>query len=222
MDIAGLVLLVPRRTVASTLRVARATTGLIQAAEQVPALVARTEAILTAVETLLVQINEVTVAAGDVAVRVDEVRANASRVAGSVDTVQQRASRLVAAIEPLVAVVSEIDVALFRSSMRLVEDLQPLLRAATLLPPDLPKEAAELVRQSLPLIEELNATLKPLLGDLQGAIPDIGKILAVIMRLEPVVTDVETRIAGLPGAGRLRRRGQREIEAAANGSTSAQ
>ncbi len=221
MSIAGLVLFVPRRTVAGTLRVARASTGLLQAAEQVPALVARTEAILTAVEALLVQVNEVTVAAGEVAVRVDEVRATAGQVAGAVDTVQQRASRLVAAIEPLVAVVSEIDVALIRSSVRLVEDLQPLLRAATLLPPDLPQEAAQLVSQSLPLIQELNATLKPLLHDLQDAVPNIGQILAVITRLEPVVTDVETRIAGLPGAGRLRRRGQREIEAAANGSTSA-
>ena len=102
-----------------------------------------------------------------------------------------------------------------RASYRLAYRLHGKQQILTFEDPD---EAS----QSLPLIEELDATLKPLLQDLQGAVPDIGEILAVITRLEPVVTDVETRIAGLPGAGRLRRRGQREIEAAATGNTSAQ
>ena len=95
----------------------------------------------------------------------------------------------------------------------MVEKLQPLLRAATELDPDLPADAAELVRRTLPLLRELDA-LMPLLREVQAAIPDVREILAVVTRLEPVMTDVETRIAGLPGSNRLLKRGEREIEAA--------
>ena len=94
--------------------------------------------------------------------------------------------------------------------------MRPLVDTAGKIDPDLPadllRNAAPLVREALPLVQQL-ATLMPLLRELQGAIPDVKEILAVVQRLEPVMTDVETRIAGLPGAGFLLRRGEKEIEA---------
>jgi hypothetical protein len=193
MDIARSVLSLPRRSSAATWRVAQAAAGLVRAAEQVPIMLIRVDALLTAVEVLVRQASETSSAAAGLVARVDGVQAAAVRVVGEIDAVQQRAGRLVASIEPLVAVMSEIDVSLVRSTVRIVDDLQPLLQAMTLLKPD--------------LVDEL-------LGELKDNIPDLREILAVVTRLEPVLTDVETRIAGLPGAALLRKRGEREIAAA--------
>ena len=46
--------------------------------------------------------------------------------------------------------------------------------------------------------------------------PDLHTVMEVVERLEPVVSELQTLAAGLPGAGLFRRRGERE-EAAHEG-----
>jgi hypothetical protein len=213
MNIARLALSLPRRSIETAGRVALAAAGLLRAAEQVPILMIRVEALLTAVEITVRQTDETIRAARTVVGQVENVRVEATRVVGEIDTVQQRAARLVEAIEPLVA--STIDPALVRSTVKILDDLQPLLRSFTLLAPDVVDNAMQLVRRVLPMVEKLDPIMEPLLVELVASLPEIREILAVVTRLEPVMTDVETRIAGLPGAGLMRKRGEREIEAVA-------
>jgi hypothetical protein len=215
MNIARLALSLPRRSIETAGRVALAAAGLLRAAEQVPILMIRVEALLTAVEITVRQTDETISAARTVVGQVENVRVEATRVVGEIDTVQQRAARLVETIEPLVAVASTIDPALVRSTVKILDDLQPLLRSFTLLAPDVVDNAMQLVRRVLPMVEKLDPIMEPLLVELVASLPEIREILAVVTRLEPVMTDVETRIAGLPGAGLMRKRGEREIEAVA-------
>ena len=76
-------------------------------------------------------------------------------------------------------------------------------------------QAAQLLARTGPLLDQVDAVVMPLLKEMRGAVPDVRDILPVVQRLEPVMVDVETRIAGLPGAARLRKRGEREIADAA-------
>ncbi len=169
-------------------RAVRVITGLADAAERVPALIARMELALTAAEALLGQAGEVTVMVEQVTVKADVVRSEAEMVTGLAGGIAARAAALMDASEPL-------------------------LQAVVSLPAALPGDVATLIRRGLPLIDEL-ASLMPVLREMEAAIPAVRNILTVVERLEPVMTDVETRIAGLPGASRMRKRGEREIEEA--------
>jgi hypothetical protein len=78
---------------------------------------------------------------------------------------------------------------------------------------------AELDPSTVNALQALVIELQPLLVELHDAVPDVRDILPVVRRLEPVMVDVETRIAGLPGAGRLRERGERVIQSAGSDNT---
>ena len=112
-------------------------------------------------------------------------------------------------------VVSQIDTGLVKASVAALDRLQPLLDAASLLSPQLPADAADLIQRSRPLLDDAASMLMPMLPEIRASIPDVRRILEVVEGLGPVMTDVETRIAGLPGAGLMRKRGEREIERAA-------
>jgi ABC-type transporter Mla subunit MlaD len=183
MNVVGDVLAVPRRVPGVGIRVGRAAAGLLAAAEQVPLLVARGDAVLARAEpfvaladaalshaeALVARAGEIAERADRTAAGVDAVRADAAAATREVDALRRRADALLGAVEPLVATVSAVD-------------------------PDLPAEASRLVRRALPPVTEL-ADLMPLLREVQE-----------------LLVDVETRFAGLPGAGLLRRRGERELE----------
>jgi ABC-type transporter Mla subunit MlaD len=183
MDVVGVALAVPGRVPGVALRVGRAAAGLLVAAEQVPRLVsradavfsraeplvARADAVLSHAEALVARAAEVAETAGRTAAGIDAVRLDAATVTQEVDALRRRAADLLGAVEPLVATMSAVD-------------------------PDLPAEASQLVRRALPLVTEL-AALMPLLREVQE-----------------LLVEVETRFAGLPGAGLLRRRGERELE----------
>ncbi|HEU5265607.1 MAG TPA: hypothetical protein VFU35_02860, partial [Jatrophihabitans sp.] len=72
-------------------------------------------------------------------------------------------------------------------------------------------QAAQLLARTGPLLDQIDTVVLPVLNEMRGAVPDVRDILPVVQRLEPVMVDVETRIAGLPGSARLRKRGEREI-----------
>lgn len=188
---------VPTAAVGLAWRVAKVAQGVLEAAERLPVLVARVEILVSAVEVLVGQAEQAVVAVDKVTARSDDVRAAAGEVA-------VRAASLTAVVD------AEVE--------HVLTMMRPLLDAAGAVPPELPVEGAELVHSALPLLDDVRTQLLPLLlpllAQVRDAVPDVREILATVQRLEPVMTDVETRIAGLPGAGLLRRRGEREIEEA--------
>lgn len=186
--------------------------GMLHSVEQVPAIVARMQAVVGAVEGLVRRVDAVVARAGVVVENVDAMRADADATVLAVQQIERQASMLVDRCEPLLGAVIEIDPKLVRATQGLVERLQPLLTAATSLDPKVPGQAAQLLTRSGPLLDRVDATALPLLTEMQAAVPDVRDIL--VQRLEPVMVDVETRVAGLPGAARLCRRGEGEIERA--------
>jgi hypothetical protein len=187
-------------------RVVRAGRGLLITAEQVPKLMARVMAIIEAIEVLVLQVQAVTSAADQVLARVESTRAGAALAVDNVMTLQAEVATFVDALQPLLSAFTEIDPQLVRAVTGLTDRLQPLLTALTKVDADTPVEVAQLLHRTMPLMAEMRA-----------AVPDVREILPVVQRLEPVMVDVETRIAGLPGASHLLRRGERKIEEA--GST---
>lgn len=223
---AGIETLTPRRLLTSTwvaepvdlLRHAVAvpaalmSTGreLLRAAGKIPALVAEAQAIIAAVELL---VHRIDVVSRHAAITVDNADATSIDAAACVQSVQQkRVSVLIDRCEPLLGAVTAIDPALVRATDSLVARLHPLLAAATTVDADAATQAAALLSRSGPLLDQIDTIVMPLLGELHDAVPDVRDILPVVQRLEPVMVDVETRIAGLPGSARLRRRGEQVID----------
>ena len=184
------------------------------AIEGIPALLDRVNLLVTSAEIVVVHVDAVTSAAQDVAVRVDETQLLARAIATRVDTLQRRIGRLVDAIDPLLASAQQIDPTLVTALSGIAEQLQPLLSALTRLDSSVPQTASSLLTKSAPLVDQIETVILPLLRDMLAAVPDVRGILPVVQRLEPVMVDVETRIAGLPGASLLRKRGEREIDEA--------
>jgi hypothetical protein len=212
MSIGRLALVVPQRAAGGAWRIVRAGSGLLAAAEQVPGLIVRVQTLLSAMEALVLRAGELTMLAGDAVVSIERVRADAERVIEDVDVLHRRTGALISSIEPMARVAADVDLHLVRVSLSMLDRLMPLLTSVTQVDPELPGEAAELVHRSLPLLEEASTSLIPLLREAHAVMPDISQILSVVTRLEPVLTDVETRIAGLPGAGLLLKRGERAME----------
>ena len=200
----------PGAAVSATNRTAEALIAMMRAAEQVPGLLLRVQKIVTAAELIVVQVTTVTAEAEAVVAQVERTRAAAAIVVADVSVVAERDTELVARLQPVLAAVSDIDPDLVRTLTAVLDRLQPLLGAASALNADVPVEAAQLLHRSLPLLEQMDKLVLPLLAEMRAAVPDVREILPVVRRLEPVMVDVETRIAGLPGPARLRRRGERE------------
>ena len=196
------------RTARQVQRVVAATLG---AAQQLPSLVGRVVAIVGEVEGLVERFYVVSVDAAEVVARLDYTRAEAEQAIAGAEELRRRAEHLIDAIEPLIAVAGEIEVDLLRAA---AAQLQPLVGALTEADLNLARDVAELVGRSRPLIDQVETLIMPFVRELRLAIPDVREILPVVQRLEPVMVDVETRIAGLPGSGRMRKRGEREIEEA--------
>jgi hypothetical protein len=195
-------------------RLARTGQNALGALQQVPAMLSRIEELLTAAELVVVRIDTVTGKAQHVVARVQRTRVEAALVVQAAADLEKLSGSLLTDLQPLLAAAADIDPALVQAVTRLVDQLQPLMSVAGGLDPNIPAEASDLLMRSRPLVEQFSTLILPLLSEMRAAVPDVREILPVVQRLEPVLVDVETRIAGLPGAGRLRRRGEREIEEA--------
>lgn len=215
----------PLTASSTALRLWRAAHGLLLATEAVPVLLSRIAALLSAAEQRVQAIADLTVQAGvvtagvdalrseagEVTARVDALRAYASGISAQAESLVQRADTMLERAEPMLAAVSEIDPDLIRGLTVLTGQLVPILELTASLNPGVADEAAELVHESLPLVRQMAAFL-PLLEQMRQALPQVQEILEAVQRLEPVMVDVEKRIAGIPGAGFMLRRGEREIE----------
>ena len=208
----NLALSVPRTAIGAGSRVWRTAHAVTAAVDLIPALIERVELLVSSAEVVMVHVDAVTSAAQDVAVRVDETQLLARAIATRIDALQRRVGRLVDGVEPLLASVEQIDPALVTAMTDIVTRLQPLLSALARMDSTVPQAASTLLARSLPLIDQVDTVVVPLLREMRDAVPDVRGILLVVTRLEPAMVDVETRIAGLPGASLLRKRGEREID----------
>lgn len=203
----------PRNAIGTAMRVRRAAAGVLTAVEEVPGLLRRVNALVTEAETVAARLDAVAVTAMEVVEGLDIVRADATQVLAAAESLRRRAQTLIDAVEPLVVVAGEIEVDMLRTA---AARLQPLLGALSAVDVAFPADVAELVGRTRPLIEQVETLVMPLIREARAAIPDVRDILPVVQRLEPVMIDVETRIAGLPGSGRMRKRGAKEIEESVN------
>ncbi|MCU1689570.1 MAG: hypothetical protein JWN20_1498, partial [Jatrophihabitantaceae bacterium] len=54
--------------------------------------------------------------------------------------------------------------------------------------------------------------LAPLIREARAVLPELRGVLPILQRLEPVFVDMETRMAGVPGASRMLKRGEKELD----------
>jgi ABC-type transporter Mla subunit MlaD len=115
-------------------------------------------------------------------------------------------------LRPLLEAAGELDPTFVRS----LDGLTPLLKSLD----DLATEAAEHFAQSvedvlerLPkLVKQVSEDVIPTMQVMVTAVPDVQQLRAIIDRLEPILVETGQVLAGLPGAQRMRRRGEKELE----------
>ncbi len=200
---------VPRDVLNTVGRVRRAAGGVLTAIEQAPELVRRVSVLIAEAESVAARWNVAAATAARAVEGIDGVRAEAELLIRTAEAMRMRAEDLIDAVEPLVTVAGEIEIDMLRTA---AARLQPLLGALGSVDVALPADVADIVGRTRPLIEQVEHFILPLIHEARAAIPDVREILPVVQRLEPVMIDVETRIAGLPGSGRMRKRGAKEIE----------
>jgi ABC-type transporter Mla subunit MlaD len=184
----GVATAAPRAALRTAVRLAQFSRETLRAAEQMPTLVGRAAALLSAAESLVARIGAVTEHAEAVVRYAEKTSADAGAVVEQVSDLERRVAGLLAAA-------------------------QPLISALTRVGPSASADAATLLHRSIPLMDQIESMIMPLLGEMRAAVPDVREILPIVQRLEPVLVDVETRIAGLPGAAHLRKRGAKEVAA---------
>lgn len=200
---------VPRDVLNTVGRVRRAAGGVLAAAEQAPELVRRAGVLIAEAESVAARWNVAAVKAVRAVEGINGVRAEAQGLLDTAEGLRLRVQSLIDAVEPLVTVAGEIEIDMLKTA---AARLQPLLGALSSVDIALPTDVADIIGRTRPLIEQVENIILPLIHEARAAIPDVREILPVIQRLEPVMVDVETRIAGLPGSGRMRKRGAKEIE----------
>jgi ABC-type transporter Mla subunit MlaD len=202
----------PQWGLAAASRVVGAGTGLLTAAVQIPGLLDRAHNALAGFESLLARVHSTVAGAQALVGRIELTRTEAAAVVDHVAELENRVTALLRQLQPVLDAIAEVDPRLVIGVARTTENLQPLLGALSGLNADVPDEAVSFLRRSTPLLDQVDRLVLPLLEELRAAVPDVREILPTVRRLEPVMVDVETRIAGLPGAGRMRKRGEREID----------
>ena len=166
----------------------------VRLVDRVEGLVDRLQALLDAVEATAARAEELSARAGVVAGEADRVLGLSGAVAadarglvaGAAET-QEAVATLIAAYEPTLSV------------------LQPTLtRLAETVDPREVEAAVALVDRLPPLLDSVDGDILPLLGRLNQMAPDLHAVLEA-------VDDIRRTVAGLPGVGLLKRRGDEEV-----------
>jgi ABC-type transporter Mla subunit MlaD len=128
-------------------------------------------------------------------------------VAGGRRTVAQ-GEETIGAADPSVRQLAEIT--------ETVSRLQPLLASLSELDPAVGKDLAAMLRNLPGLVERVDDRVIPAVSALEGLMPVVQTLHENVDQLQSVVNDVGTLLSGLPGAGRLLKRGGREVRSADN------
>jgi hypothetical protein len=188
---------------------------------EVPRLLTTVSGLVARVDALIISVEQTVATADRVIARCDETRVGADELVSAVDRVNDRASALVSAVEvpvsqslPLLHEAARIDPAIVPQLTRLAR-LSELVDTALALKPLLDAAAdadPESVRALDKLLAQMSDDVVPTLQTLASAVPDVQELREVVTRLEPMLVDVEHVVAGLPGAQRMRKRGEKELD----------
>jgi hypothetical protein len=180
-----------QRLVSAPVTLSRSGRVLLRELVGLPGLVQRVSALVDGAEAVLGRLERLIEGAESSIACLDAVRVDAAVQTGAICRLRERVDSIIVRCEPVLAAVADVDPALVRATAELLTELRPLFDRA-------------------------DDLVGPLMDELHDAIPDVRDILPVVKRLEPVLVDVETRIAGLPGSARLRRRGEHVIDKASD------
>ncbi|MEH1016564.1 hypothetical protein V6U90_26115 [Micromonospora sp. CPCC 206060] len=172
-----------------------------QVVDRVEATLDRTDRVVTAAETLVDDAERVTGAAGTVIAGAERVTGAAGTVVAGAETVATRAAATVTRAETVAGTADELLAAyagtLHRAApmaSRFVEELShEEVTAAIRLVDELPK-----------LKQHLTSDILPILATLDRVGPDLHDLL-------DVTRDLKLAVAGIPGLGMLRRRGENRL-----------
>jgi hypothetical protein len=191
----------PADVLSTAVRVRDTATALLGVPGRVVRLMDRAEAAVTRLEALLE-------AVAATATRAEEVAGRADTVVGDVDRVSRLAGVIAADTRGVVAGASESQEAvatLVRAYEPALATLQPTLtRLADTMDPREVDALVGLVDRLPPLLDSMDADVLPLLRRLNDMAPDLHSLLGA-------VDDLRRTVAGLPGVGLLRRRGDEQL-----------
>ncbi|HSP38109.1 MAG TPA: hypothetical protein VLR26_10180 [Frankiaceae bacterium] len=176
---------------------------------------ARVDRVVDGIEPLSARIDGIAIAAEGTVVRIDGVVDSTGRVldganelvVGGRRTVAQ-AEETIRAADPSVRQLAEIT--------ETVSRLQPLLASLTELDPAVGKDLAAMLQNLPGLMDRVDDRVIPAVSALEGLMPVVQTLHENVDQLQSVVNDVGTLLSGLPGAGRLLKRGGREVSSTDN------
>jgi methyl-accepting chemotaxis protein len=128
-------------------------------------------------------------------------------IGGGQRTIEQ-ANATIRAADPSVRQLAEITDTVSR--------LRPLLENLQEVDPALSKELVSVLRTLPGLVGRVDERVFPALSALEGLVPVVQTLNENVDQLQSVVNDVGTLLSGLPGAGRLLKRGGREVRSPEN------
>lgn len=177
-----------------------------QTVEQLAAVARRAVALLDSIEGLPARVEAVLTSAERISARIDEVLQTADALTGKVDGVVDDAAATLASVSPAVKALAELEADLLAS---LLADLAVLVTGARRLDPELVDHGTASLRAVPTLMETVDQELLPALAQLEGLVPVVAALGVHVDRLDRTVHDVSALLAGIPGAARLRGRGER-------------
>lgn len=194
--------------------------GLVESVARLPSLVGQLAAVLSGAEALIGSADEVRARAAAEVRRVEQTRTAAAFEVDAVDVTRRRAELVVGdaavTVERINLLVDGAEALLERAG-RLMGDVEVPVRRllptavtlADLAEPTLPELAQDLAGRLPALLTEMTDDVVPSLAAMRDAVPDVQQLSELAQRLEPLLVDVSSTMAGLPGARRARQRGSR-------------
>ena len=138
----------------------------------------------------------------------------ANELAGEVTLTHGRANALVDDVEGVVRQLVDADLAAIQGLACLLDDLRTLVGGIRAMDRVIVDDAATVVRALPTVLDRLDTEVLPALTALEGLVPVVAQLGVRVENLNDVVADVGTLISGIPGTGRLLRRGERDARPA--------
>jgi hypothetical protein len=191
------------QTVEQLSTVARRALALLDAVEGIPA---RIERVLTTAEQVAARVEAVVVTTEALTTQVGAVLKKANALTGKVDRVVTDAASTLASVSPAVEHVAALEADLLAT---LVADLSVLLAGVRALDPGLVDHGTASLRAVPTLMTTVDEQLLPALAQLEALVPVVAQLGVHVDHLDGTVHDVGALLAGIPGAARLLKRGER-------------
>jgi ABC-type transporter Mla subunit MlaD len=176
--------------------------------EQVESVVGRVGTVVVSAGTVVDSVGTVVDSAGTVIDSAGTVVGDANGLVQRGDAATVAVNEVLRAAEPSVRELAEITETLSR--------LQPLVADLADLDPTTGKDLAAMLRTLPGLMSRVDERVVPAVSALEGLVPVVRTLHENVDQLQAVVNDVGTLLSGLPGAGRLLKRGGREVRSPEN------